>query len=139
MRAFRRTSFLTQERDRRGGYIADVTQSQQALTSVSARTRVVFGLFLLVAIAALTVGSALQSSLSGEFPPYGATALEEARWAWGSALVPIGGALAFVWAVLVVVLRKQLGFRLSTSIGVAIGGLAAALFLTFVSWMVFLV
>ncbi|MBG0718745.1 hypothetical protein G3N18_11845 [Microbacterium sp. 2C] len=116
-----------------------MTQSQQALTSVSARTRVVFGLFLLVAIAALTVGSALQSSLSGEFPPYGATALEEARWAWGSALVPIGGALAFVWAVLVVVLRKRIGLRLVTAVGVAIGGVAVALFLAFTAWMAFLV
>lgn len=77
--------------------------------------------------------------MSGEFPPYGATALEETRWAWGSTLVPIGGALALAWAVLVVVLRKRIGLRLITAVGVAIGGLAAALFLAFTAWMVFLV
>ncbi len=116
-----------------------MTQSQQALTSVSARTRVVFGLFFLVPVAALMIGSALRSSMSGEFPPYGATALEEARWAWGGALVPIGGAMALVWAVLVVVVHERIGFRLITAIGVAIGGLAVAMFLAYLAWMVFLV
>ncbi len=113
-------------------------QPPQAVTSVSARPRVVFGLFLLVAVACLMIGSALQSSLGGELPPDGATANEETRWAWGDALVRLGGAVALVWTVIAVVLRKRIGLRLSTAVGVAIGGLATALFLAYLAWMAFL-
>lgn len=97
------------------------------------------GLFLLVVVATLAVGSALQSSLSGEFPPYGATTAEEVRWAWGTVLWPIGAALAVVWAVLFVAFRKRIGLRLMPAVGVALGGVAVALFLAFTAWMVFLV
>ena len=96
-------------------------------------------MFFLVAVASLAVGSALQSSLSGEFPPYGATTSEEAQWAWGRALWPIGAILALVWAVLFVALRKRVGLHLMPAVGVALGGVAVALFLAYVAWMVFLV
>lgn len=97
------------------------------------------GLLLLVAASSLAVGSALQSSLSGEFPPYGATASEEVRWAWGTTLWPFGAALVLVWALLVVALRRRVGLRLMPTFGVVLGGLAAALVLAYVTWMVFLV
>lgn len=116
-----------------------MTQTQRAPTSGSTLPRVVLGLLLLVAVASLMVGSALQSSLSGEFPPYGATASEEVRWAWGRALWPVGAALAAVWAVLVVLLRRRMGLRLGSTVGLALGGVAAALSLAYVAWLVFLV
>ena len=116
-----------------------MTQTQRAAPSGSTTPRVVLGLLLLVAVASLMVGSALQSSLSGEFPPYGATASEEVRWAWGTALWQVGAALAILWAVLVVVFRKRIGLRQLPTIGVAFGGVAVAMFLAYMAWMVFLV
>lgn len=115
-----------------------MTHVPRESTSGSTLIGGVVGLLLLVAVASLAAGSALQSSLSGELPPYGATASEEARWAWGSALWPIGATLALGWAVFVVVIRRRIGLRLIPAAGVALGGVVVALSIAFVTWIAFL-
>ncbi|WP_157532500.1 hypothetical protein [Microbacterium sp. TNHR37B] len=115
-----------------------MTHAPRDPTSESALAGVVVGLLLLVAVASLAAGSALQSSLSGGLPPYGATASEEARWAWGRALWAIGATLALGWAVLVVAIRRRIGLRLIPAVGVALGGIAVALSIAFVAWILFL-
>ena len=98
------------------------------------RPRLVLAAVYLMAVAVLMAGRALLSSMSGELESMGATAAEEAQWAWANGLARGGFIMVFVCAVLVFALRKLLRLTLSTAFGVVMAGVLLAGFVFFLTW-----